>query len=86
MLFGFAIASWRFARHHTDDAGRFLGILSALACTVSGMAIAPLSMQGAILAGLLFYPICSAKSKRSAQPHCPRLCLLRDRCQPSEEP
>lgn len=85
MLFGLAIASWRFAQHHPDDAGRFLGILAAMACVVSGLAIAPMPMQGAILAGLLFYPICSSKNKRLVQPHCPRFCLLRDRCQPSKE-
>lgn len=80
ILFGMAIASWRFAQTHPDDVGQFLGTQSALFCLIAALVKAPVVLQGTVLLGLLVYPTCSTKSERAIKPHCPRLCLLRRRC------
>ncbi|MBE7382442.1 MAG: hypothetical protein F6J95_013655 [Leptolyngbya sp. SIO1E4] len=83
ILFGLAIAAWRFTQNHPDDVGRFLGSLSALVCLIAGLATAPLLLRSIILLGLLVYPDCSSQLELRQQPNCPRLCVFRGQCRPS---
>lgn len=65
LFFGLAIVSWRFAQHHPDDVGRFLGLSSTLVCLVAALLTASLILQGLMFVGLLLYPLCFSQFERS---------------------
>lgn len=56
MLFGLAIALWRYARAHRDEVGQFLSLATALICVLSGLVAAPWPLKISVLACLVFYP------------------------------
>lgn len=56
MLFGLAIALWRYAQAHRDEVGQFLGLAAALICVLSGLVAAPWLLKISVLTGLILYP------------------------------
>gem|GEM_PF-6922981 len=83
-LFGMASVSWHIARTHPDDVCRFLGHQSALICLLAGVVKAPLFLQVTGLVVLLVYPTCTSRSERLMTRNCPRWCIRRSQCQPSD--
>ncbi|MEO1147190.1 MAG: hypothetical protein AAFY26_16520 [Cyanobacteria bacterium J06638_22] len=80
MMFGLALASWRFTQNHADDVGRLLGGVSSFAFLIIALLKTPFFLQAIMLGGLLFFPTCSG-GDRTLKPSCPRFCIHRRQCE-----